>query len=731
MAMAWFRRRLSAPARVFFFILLFLFLVLSSGHFGSAAVGELVDFLPRGAKIIQVITDARFDQDDDKEYLILYSLQSRFGLILLDRRNQRYSVVFQKNLGNGNPKTEGRAMFGDTAYTYRILQAADLDRNGVLEFWTVFQPEDFSFAELTLYKFRNQHYSQMFSVRATYDLQFFDYQGKLVIHEVDGPEQGEVTLRSKIWNPRTNELAAVDISYRMTQKDYLTFARSRRRPCLFSSTGDTGGPDVMYCWGETLNRLQEIPQGEKAISPLLPENAFLLEMISDPTFNRYVEDSYVFTYQVPDKTNPRRVLLLAAQATWDFEVARYQLTPLPFQAYGLARDPEGNLYKSLYVLPGDAFNHLALLGNGERLSSLNLVILNNNGLFFEEAAAFDCDFHLQFLERFSFTDFSYHYEVVAADREDGKIYAKKWQAVPEGVYDEISRFELVTEGYYRSARDYKSVFYRVEEPVWLRDGYEELILRSFNRPQINPFDARIPEPDFSGRLDEYIFKYMTPLRIHQWVFWEDKEGTEEALLLIRTDQAFWPPAYSLGFLYRHDAGICLDTFGPSSLVIGDGNPMSGVYQVDITENGRCELLILSREYDFDIRKNWLRLDIMEKRGQKWQRIHDRDIQYDDLRLYMIGDEIWLFGYLQGEPEVVENAVYPFIWEDGRFCYQQKTVVDDFSSYLEELPEEKTDFLDEELLLFPGPPGGRRLETGAFLTPEQPEETGPNLSEENE
>src|SRR5690554_3837558 len=310
MVMNRFCRVFSPGARGSLFILLFLTFVFTAAGSGSATVGELGDFLPRGSKIIQVISDARFDHDDDLEYLALYSLRGRFGLILLDRgNNQRYSVIFQKNLGDGSPKTEGRAGFGDTAYTYRILQNADLDGDGILEFWTIFQPADSSSAEMTMYKFRNQHYSQMFSVRATYDLQFFDYQGKLVIHEVDGPEQGEVTLRSKIWNPRTNELEAVDISYRMTQKDYLTFARSRRRPCLFSSTGDTGGPDVMYCWGETLNRLQEIPQGEKAISPLLPENAFLLEMISDPTFNRYVEDSYVFTYQVPDKTNPRRVLL--------------------------------------------------------------------------------------------------------------------------------------------------------------------------------------------------------------------------------------------------------------------------------------------------------------------------------------------------------------------------------------------------------------------------------------
>jgi hypothetical protein len=718
-------RVFSPGARGSLFILLFLTFVFTAAGSGSATVGELGDFLPRGSKIIQVISDARFDHDDDLEYLALYSLRGRFGLILLDRgNNQRYSVIFQKNLGDGSPKTEGRAGFGDTAYTYRILQNADLDGDGILEFWTIFQPADSSSAEMTMYKFRNQHYSQMFSVRAGYDLQFIDYQGKLVIHEVNGPEQGEVAIQSKIWNPRTNVLEAIDTSYRMTQKDYLTFARSRRRPCLFSPTANTGGQirDIEYCWGESLNSLQEIPQGEKAISSLLPENAFLLEIVLDPAFSPYVEKSYVFTYQVPDKTNSKRVLLLAAQATWDFENARYQLTPLPFQAYGLARDPEGNLYKSLYILPGNAFNHLALLGNGERLSSLKLAILNNNGLFFEEAAVFNGDFHLQFVERFNFTDFSYHYEVITADRAKNKVNVKKWRAVPEGVYDEVGRFELVKEESYQNTREYKSIYYRIEEPVWLREGYEESIFRSFNRPQINPFTSGIPEPDFSGRLVEYIFKYMTPLRIHQWVYWEDGKGNEEALLLLRTDQAFWPPAYSLGFLYRHEDGISLDTFGPSSLVIGDGNPLSGVYLGDITGDGRSELLVLSREYDFETGKNWLHLNIMEKQGRKWRRIHDRDIQYDDLRLYKTGDEIWLFGYLQGEAKVVKNAVYPFIWENGRFNYLQKTVVENFARYLETLPGEKTDLLDEEFLLFPGPPGGRILEGGTFPVLVGPEET---------
>lgn len=704
--------------RWFFFFFLYLLMTLTCYPIGSATVGDLSDFLPRGAKIVQVIADTAFDEDDDDvEYLVLYSLRDTFGLVLLDHRAQnRYSMVYHKNLGEGAPETGGRVQFGDTAYTYCILQTADLDGDGLLEFWTLFQPKDSSQAELNVYKYRNQYYSQALSARGDYDIQFFDYQGELVIHEVNSlQESGEVAIRSKIWNPRTGEVTGGDTVWSMSPKDYLAFARSRRRPKLFGE--DTG--TVTYCWGDTLNVLNEIPRGERAVNSLLPENAYLLEIVSDTAFNMYIEESYVFTYQVPDGNDPRRVLLLAAQADWDFERARYQLTPLPFQAYGLARGPEGNLYRSLYVLPGYGLNHLALLGNGERLSSLKMVILNNNGLFFEEAAVFDSTFHLQLLERFSFADFGYHYEVITADREEGRIKTRRWRSVPEGVYEEIIHFDLLTEEIYDNPRDYKRLYYRVEEPVWSTDGYEELILRSLNRTEIDPF-IQIPEPDYTGRLDDYIFKYMTPFRIHQWVYWEANDrATEEALLLIRTDHTFWPPTYRLGSLYK-DEKITFDSIGPLSLAIGEGEPLSGVYRADITGDGKDELLILNREYDLQAGKTWTYLEIMEKDGFQWRRVHNRALQYDDLRLYKIDGKVWLFGYLQGEEGIIENAVYPFVWENSRFVYQQKENVTNFYTYLDSLAVEKEDLFGEELRIFPGPPGGRRL-AGDVFQPSAPEE----------
>ena len=39
-------------------------------------------------------------------------------------------------------------------------------------------------------------------------------------------------------------------------------------------------------------------------------------------------------------------------ADWDFERCRFRLVPLPFQAYGRARDQEGYLYKSVLYFTG-------------------------------------------------------------------------------------------------------------------------------------------------------------------------------------------------------------------------------------------------------------------------------------------------------------------------------------------------------------------------------------------
>ena len=54
------------------------------------------------------------------------------------------------------------------------------------------------------------------------------------------------------------------------------------------------------------------------------------------------------------------------------------------------------------------------------------------------------------------------------------------------------------------------------------------------------FANRLPDANFSGSLTDYIFKYLTPFRIHHWVVRDlDKDGKEEALLLMRTDDDLW------------------------------------------------------------------------------------------------------------------------------------------------------------------------------------------------
>lgn len=664
---------------------------------------ELTDYFPLGSKIVQIITDAAFDQDDQVEYLCLYSLQGRLGVMLLDQSSQGYSLVFHKTLGVGNPETEGRVTFADTAYTYRILQVADLDGDGILEFWTLFHPDKSDKVEMTLYKFKNHSYYQVFSFDGQYDLEFIDYQGELVIHGVfkssDG-EEGLLEIKSAVWDFMRGGLSIGEERYQISRQDYLSYARSRWRPQFFNS--DQGDEVITHRWGNALNRLEEIP-GERAIASLLPANTLsIVETISDPALDRDVEEEFIVTYLVPDAHDSRKVLMKAALINWDFERCQYSMTPLPFEAYGLARDPESNFYRTAYIIPGSGLNHLAFLGNGERLSSLKLTILNNTGLFFEKAAEFNGSYHLQFFEDYTRDGLSYR--VVTADVEpNGRIKAKTWVALPEKIYEGLGDFKVVHEKI-GSSREYKQVYYRVEEPVWTNNGYEYFLLRT-NHRKTEAFASPLPQGDFQGSLDDYIFKYMTPLRIHHWALEDfDRDSVKEALVLIRTDGDIWawPPQYRLAMLTREDQ-LKLKGIGHYPLQVGEGNPVSGVYQADITGDGLNEILILTREYNKEVKKNQVFLEIMTRNHVSWVRAHNGDISYDDLRLFQIKGEFWLFGFVN-DPGYEERVVYKFLWENGRFSFQSKEKVVNFLSFLERLPKDKVPILSEEFRIFPASPG---------------------------
>lgn len=686
--------------RRFIFITVLLIVILSYPRPDAGAAWDLTDFFPLGANIIQIIPDSAFDDDDDVEYLCLYSLQGRLGVTLLDRRDQRYLPVFHKTLGVGDPQTGGRMRFANTAYTYRILQYADLDNDGILEFWTIFQPENASEAEMIMYKYKNNSYLQVFSVQGQYDIQFMDYSGELVIHSVFHPEGGQneelLEIKSAVWNLLTNELAVSPERYQITRKEYLNYARSRRRPQFFSAPDE--GKGFSWRWGDSLNKLQEIPLGERAITPLLPADTLLIqEIASDPALDVDIEEEYVITYFVADKLDNRRLRMLAALVDWDFERCRYRLTPLPFEASGLARDPEGYFFRTIYILPGAGVNHLAFLGNGERLSSLKLSILNNTGLFFKESAVFRAGYNLQLFERYSYTGHEISYEVITADLEpDGRVRTKVWKAVPQGAYAEFGPFNKSKEEVL-SCREYKNHYYRVQEPVWSEKGYEWLILTT-DYAKVNPFNLHLPETEFPGQLEDYIFKYMTPLRIHQWEIRDlDNDGKAEALLLIRMDEDYlaWPPNYRLGLLFR-DEKLRLESIGHYPLQIGEGNPTSGVYSTDLTGNGINEIIILTREYNPETKKPQTYLEIMEKVGMYWKKLK-KETWYDDLRLYKIGEEVWLYGFASDE-----KAVYELKWKDGRFSYQKKEEVKNFLEFVGNLPAERVDFLSDRFRIFPPP-----------------------------
>ncbi len=681
-----------------YFCLTLLLLCLTA--FPAGANSDLLSHLPLGANIIQCFALTNFDKDPDVEYLVLYSLQENFSLMMLDLLDGRYTQIFNYDLGRGARKTKGKVQFGDTGYTYNILQIGDLDLDGVLEFWTLFQLEGASHCELTMYKYRNNNYLQMFTARGQYDLQFMDYDGDLVIHEVnyhDGKPNSQVLeITSKIWTLRDNQLKAGAKTYQIARDEYINFARSRQRPQLFEM-GEESKP--VLSWGTSLNKLAEIPAGERAILPLLPSNASLLDWVSDPALDADIEEEYVFTYLLPTEDSPSKVLLLAAIADWDFERCAYQLTLLPFKAYGQARDPEGYLYKSFYILHGNGLNHLAFLGNGQELPSLKLSIFNNNGLYFEEIAVFNANWHLQLLERYENRVLSYR--VITADQEKstGRIRMKVWDSYPRGVYHEFGSFTCSLEKTL-NIMDYKKQYYHIEEPIWSQSGYEYLLLQTFHQ-KINPFTSQLPGTDYQGRIEDFIFKYLTPYRIHHWHIGDlDRDGEEEALLLIRTDNDLWGwPQYRVGMLTK-EARFTFEEIGPVMPSLGSGQPLSGVYLADINSNGDEEIIFLLREYDVRARGEKIRIEFYGKQGIAWKKLHEIDFIYDDLRLFKLDGEIWLVGLAWEGQNRKEGSVYVFLWRNGRFNYQMKRSAQNLNEFLETLPGRREDVLSDRYLVFP-------------------------------
>jgi hypothetical protein len=558
-----------------------------------------------------------------------------------------------------------------------------------------------------MHKYKNNCYQGVFTARGQYDLQLMDYEGQFVVHEVsylDGNKNSDLlTITSQIWDLRDHQLKGGKEAYQMTRDDYRHFARSRQRPVLFGSA--VKAERTSLCWGNSLNKLAEIPVGERAILPLLAGNANLLEWEVDPALDGDVEDEYVFTYLIPCAESPSKILIQAALADWDFERACYRLVPLPFQAYGRARDQEGYLYKSVYILHGKGLNHLAFLGNGAELPSLKFSILNNNGLHYEEAAVFNANWHLQFLE--CYENRALTYRIITADQNKGTglLRTKYFGAALKGAYGEFGAFIPQGEDLLTSEK-YKENYYHIEEPVWSSSGYEYLMLRTFHEKE-DPFANRLPEADFAGTLEDYIFKYLNPFRIHHWLVGDlDYNGKEEALLLLRTDDDLWGwPEYRVGML-KQENELQWQALGPVLANLGEGNPQNGVYLADLVEGREAEIIFLNREYDLKTRSRKLRLELFSKQETGWKRAHDIDFVYDALQLSTINDEVWLFGFIRESQNNQEGAVYSFQWRNGRFNYQNKKNFSNFAVFLATLPSKRTDYLSPEYMVFPPLPEQR-------------------------
>ena len=224
--------------------------------------------------------------------------------------------------------------------------------------------------------------------------------------------------------------------------------------------------------------------------------------------------------------------------------------------------------------------------------------------------------------------------------------------------------------------------------------------RPFTRKS-TPLPVALPGTDFQGRIEDFIFKYLTPYRIHHWYVGDlDRNGAEEALLLIRTDNDLWGwPQYRVGMLTK-EARFSFEEIGPILPSPGSGQPLSGVYLADINGNGDEEIIFLLREYDVRAKGEKTRIEFYGKQGTAWKKLHDIDLIYDDLRLFKINGQIWLVGFAWEGQNRREGSVYVFLWKNGRFNYQLKRVVPNFQVYLETMGELKEDLLSSDYLIFP-------------------------------
>lgn len=637
------------------------------------AGNDLSASLPQGAKILQIIAEPNLDADTGEELLTLVETGNAWQVYILKNTDNGYAPIFQLDLGEAEPFVPGY-----TNVPYTVMQTGDINGDGVADFWLVYYSKTRSAGVLQVYTSSNGSFRNVADVGAEYDLRFTNYQGDLVIHDVNRiPNSDNLTLQSSLW--KQDRFVRDEQPYTIIAKDYPVYARNRWRPQLFP--GKNGPNPTAFRWCNEMLRLADQPQGRTAISSLLPEKAHLLDFIPDQALDLDTETEYIVAYLVPDPEDARWVLMKVAIADWDPVQRRYGLIPLDVVLYGLARHPEGNFYQPLHLLRGNGVDHLIVLGNAAPDKPLlQLKIFSNTGKGFIDSATFQANLFMQLFDRVAAD--GELFRVAAADlTKDGRVSVRVAKAAPSGEFGACGIFQNDPDRL-MNPRDFKREFYSSEETEWIAGGYETPFL-STNHGRYSAVAGILPDAvGFKGNVEDYVIKHLADLRIRSWDA-EDFDGdtAPEVLALMKTEDQAWPPVYRLGYFFSNGLQIAAVFVGPN-IRPDERAPATGVYLNDIGKDKQKELIIIAREPNPETHREGIHLDIRRLLNGSWISVHPKEIWYDDLRMFSNGQgSAELAGFVLDPNHKPQGTVYEFIWKDGMFRLQKKLPVPGFDVYL--------------------------------------------------
>jgi hypothetical protein len=664
---------------------------------------NLTDYLPAGARIVQAITDPAFDRDPKDEILLLVEQGMSRWVCLLDPSAYGYSQIYRVDLGRaGYFRRKGSEEY------YTLMQTGDVNADGITDFWLVFSP-DGKQGEIQVHVSQGGIFRKVAEVRADVDLQFVNYRGEWVIHEVNlepdqdrtvpedqelglglSPDNGQGTVeetdqetgwffRVKSHVFQDGRFVSEDQEYRFSAGDYWLFAEARWRPQIFKGREESG--QLKYRFGESMIPLM-IPKGRAALEALLPSKAFLLDYLPDAALDLDTDVEYLLAYLVPDPADERRVLLQAGIADWSHEQRAYQLTLLDCKNYGLGRYPEGRFYQPIYLVQGEGLSHPVVVGNAAAdKPMLQLTAYANTGEGFVEAASIQANYYLWMTENVG--PEGLYYRVIAADlQRNGLVTVRPFVAKADGSFGGYGFF-APENGTAMSLREFKRSYYRSEETEWTSQGYETPILRT-NPEKVPAFNGVLPDTE-KGVVDveDYIAKHMAALRIRSWFAGDlNRDGAMDHLALFRTDHQGWPPQYRLGYFSQGGGQLHLQPIG-APLKLGEGNPATGVYFVDLDlneENGR-ELVLVRRGLHQQTGRQRVNVEFYRLTNGSWVRLHTGEVWYDEFQLFKSSAGVELAGFQLDAAGKSHGQVYEFTWRDGWFHLQKKVPVLSFQTYL--------------------------------------------------